>query len=333
MTYLATSINESPVIAEKAGAAIEDVRGRAVKFDENGNVALCAAGELALGVGIMTNDTGLAAGNDVHVQIKDIGLVCAGAAIRKGTELAVGADGKFVEASGGEFVSAIALSSAAKADIYIAARLVSYKKAVAGTPVKGETELTEAIAAAKDGETVVIAADTAVTAPIRVDAGKNVTLQVPAGVTLALDAGSDNYGIVAKGNVTIEGDGDIVLTGYGFGTSMNTDSKLTIKSGHFIAQGCDYIIGCFDGEVVIEGGVFDGEYCVVNNFSETYKTDGKVTITGGTFNTSDPEGFDVLGNYVEIHGGQFSKPIKAEYVAEGKTAASEPNADGYYTVA
>ena len=61
MVYLATSINESPVISDKAGAPIEDVRGRAVKFNAEGHVVLCAAGDTALGVGIMTNAKGIAA--------------------------------------------------------------------------------------------------------------------------------------------------------------------------------------------------------------------------------------------------------------------------------
>ena len=83
MTYLATSINESPVIVEKAGALIADVRGKAVKFDTNGNIVLAGNGEAAIGVGIMTNDENITVGADVHVQIKDIGLVRAGAAVKK----------------------------------------------------------------------------------------------------------------------------------------------------------------------------------------------------------------------------------------------------------
>lgn len=126
MVYMATSINESPVIVDKAGADLADVRGRAVKFDENGCIALCAAGEAAIGVGIMTNDEIIKAGQDVHIQIKDIGLVYAGAAIKKGEELAAGAEG-FVPASSGA-ICAIALEAAADAGVYIKARLVSYHK-------------------------------------------------------------------------------------------------------------------------------------------------------------------------------------------------------------
>lgn len=127
MTYLATSINESPVIVDKAGAAIDDVRGKAVKFDENGKIVLCGAGETALGIGIMTNDVNIEADQDVDVQIKDIGLVYAGVAIKKGAELAAGAGGVMVPATSGS-VCAIALEAAADAGIYIKARLVSYTK-------------------------------------------------------------------------------------------------------------------------------------------------------------------------------------------------------------
>ena len=120
MTYLATSINESPVIVDKAGALIADVRGKAVKFDTNGNIVLAGAGEAAVGVGIMTNDKDIAAGADVHVQIKDIGLVCAGAAIKKGAKLAADASGNLITHTTGEAV-AIALDAAAAAGTYIKA--------------------------------------------------------------------------------------------------------------------------------------------------------------------------------------------------------------------
>ena len=120
MTYLATSINESPVIVDKAGAAIADVRGKAVKFNAEGAIVLAGAGEEAIGVGIMTNDVDIKAGADVHVQIKDIGLVCAGAEIKKGAKLQANADGALITAAEGEPV-AIALDAAAAAGVYIKA--------------------------------------------------------------------------------------------------------------------------------------------------------------------------------------------------------------------
>lgn len=125
MNYLATSVNTSPVITGQAGAAIADARGHALSFDTNGNVILAAAGAAPVGIGIMTNgDQGaVAQGADVDIQIHGIGLVCAGAAITKGTNLAVGANGAFVAASGSTGVAAIALEAAPAAGTYIKAIL------------------------------------------------------------------------------------------------------------------------------------------------------------------------------------------------------------------
>ncbi len=122
MNYMATSINQSPVIVDKAGAVLEDVRGRAVKFAA-GAIVLAGAGEKAIGVGIMTNDTNIAVGEDVHVQIKDIGLVYAGAEITKGAELEVGANGALVPVASGKPV-AVALEAATAAGVYVKARIL-----------------------------------------------------------------------------------------------------------------------------------------------------------------------------------------------------------------
>ena len=51
MNYFGASINTSSVVAETAGAVIENGAFCAVKYDENGDVMLCdTAGELAVGV-------------------------------------------------------------------------------------------------------------------------------------------------------------------------------------------------------------------------------------------------------------------------------------------
>ncbi len=128
MNYLATSINESPVIVGTAAAAITDVRGHAVKFNTNGNVVLCEAGDTPLGIGIMTmGDQGSVEQNEEFtIQVKDIGYVCAGAAFTKGANLSVDANGAFVTATTGESataVVAIALQAAAAAGQYVPAIL------------------------------------------------------------------------------------------------------------------------------------------------------------------------------------------------------------------
>jgi hypothetical protein len=125
-SYVTTQINDSSTIAMTAGAAIEDVRCRAVKFDANGKVVLAAAGDLPLGVGIITNNVNIAAGDQVDVQWKNIGLVYSGDDYAAGTPLSVDANGCFVAATTGESataVVAVALEAASGAGVYTRAIL------------------------------------------------------------------------------------------------------------------------------------------------------------------------------------------------------------------
>lgn len=127
MAYLATSINGSQTITEKAGATIADVRGKAVKYNTAGDVVLCSvAGEAAIGIGIMTNDENIAAGADVDIQIKDIGMVMTGGEVKKGDELTVDANGKLVKASAGQHICAVAMDAATAAGSYIKAQIVKF---------------------------------------------------------------------------------------------------------------------------------------------------------------------------------------------------------------
>lgn len=130
MTYFATSINDSAVITEKAGAVLDDVRGKAVKYDAAGNVVLCStAGEAAIGIGIMTNDETTAQGADVDIQVKEMGLVRTGDAVSKGDELTCDANGALVKATtGGQYIIAVALEAAGTAGAYIKAQMVKYPK-------------------------------------------------------------------------------------------------------------------------------------------------------------------------------------------------------------
>lgn len=115
-------INPSPTIVEAAGADIADVRNRIMKYDENGNVVLATAGtDVPLGIALIEagyNDiTGEEAGkvkkgDDVDILVKDMGVVIAGAAIKKGQEITAGADGLAAVAASGNYVIGIALNNA-----------------------------------------------------------------------------------------------------------------------------------------------------------------------------------------------------------------------------
>lgn len=142
-------INPSPTIVEAAGAAIDDVRNRIVKYDANGNFVLATDGTAPL-VGIAIIEAGynditgkesgkVAAGDDVDILIKDMGVVVAGAEIKKGQEVTAGADGVAAVAAAGDYVIGIALSNAA-ADGFLHVQIAKYQKAGSAAT---ETEPTE----------------------------------------------------------------------------------------------------------------------------------------------------------------------------------------------
>ena len=131
-------INPSPTIVEKAGADIADCRNRIMKYDENGNVVLATAGaDIPMGIALIEagyNDiTGVesgkvVAGDDVDILIKDMGVVIAGAEIKKGQEVAAGADGLAAVAASGDYVLGIAITNAA-ADGFLRVQIAKYQKA------------------------------------------------------------------------------------------------------------------------------------------------------------------------------------------------------------
>ena len=131
-------ISQSVMIVEKAGAEIEDVRNRIMAYDKVGNVILAADG-LAVPVGVALIDSGVNdisgtesgkvnAGNDVDIQIKDIGDILAGGDMAKGEEVTA-SDGLAVKAEAGNYVVGIALSAAAKDD-YCRVQIAKYQKSV-----------------------------------------------------------------------------------------------------------------------------------------------------------------------------------------------------------
>lgn len=135
--YRGAQFNQSISIAELAGAAIEDVRNLIMKYDDNGNVVLATAGtDIPLGVATIEsgyNDiTGqtsgkVAVGDQVDILIKDRVVVLAGAAIKKGQEVAAGANGLAAVAAEGDYVLGFALGNANEGD-YLEVQISKYQK-------------------------------------------------------------------------------------------------------------------------------------------------------------------------------------------------------------
>lgn len=131
-----SQINQSVTIAEQAGAAIDDVRNLILKYDENGDVVVAADGTAPI-VGIAIIEAGyndisgaesgkVAKGDQVDVQIKDIGYILAGRAIKKGEEVTA-ITGKATKAADGDYVIGVALSNADEND-YVRVQISKYQK-------------------------------------------------------------------------------------------------------------------------------------------------------------------------------------------------------------
>ena len=120
-----SQINQSVTIAEQAGAAIDDVRNLILKYDENGDVGIAI---IEAGYNDISGaESGkVAKGDQVDVQIKDIGYILAGGAIKKGEEVTATA-GKATKAADGDYVIGVALSNAAEND-YVRVQISKYQK-------------------------------------------------------------------------------------------------------------------------------------------------------------------------------------------------------------
>lgn len=135
--YRGAQFNQSATIVEMAGAACEDVRNLIMKYDGNGNVVPATAGtDIPVGVALIEtgyNDiTGkesgkVEVGDNVDILIKDRGVVLAGATIKKGQEVAAGANGMAAVAVAGNYVLGFALGNAAEGE-YLEVQIAKYQK-------------------------------------------------------------------------------------------------------------------------------------------------------------------------------------------------------------
>lgn len=135
--YRGAQFNQSLTIVEQAGANIEDVRNLIMKYDDNGNVVPATAGT-DIPVGIALIETGynditgqssgkVVTGDNVDILIKDRGVCLAGAAIKKGQEVAAGSNGLAAVAATGNYVLGFALGNANEGE-YLEVQISRYQK-------------------------------------------------------------------------------------------------------------------------------------------------------------------------------------------------------------
>lgn len=115
-TYEYTGINNSATIVVSAGVDLGEANGKAVRITE-GAVALPEAGDIPTGIILITEDEPIKKGDEVTIQVKDIGMWKAGGEFAPGDLLAVDAEGLCQKVSAGQYIFARALTgSAAKGD-------------------------------------------------------------------------------------------------------------------------------------------------------------------------------------------------------------------------
>ena len=206
------------------------------------------------------------------------------------------------------------------------------------------TTLAEALAAAKDGDTVTLLADrtedVTITTSITLDLGGktltntnagNATLTVAAGATATvmngrIDGGTGYYNIQNKGTATFE---DVTATAGNNGSSMiDNCGILTIESGTYTG-GLDVVKSEEGSTLTINGGKFTLSY-TTNGYTGVIFAYGTTTITGGEFiqsltttgrwnhpqvvATGVVEGYPAI---TKITGGTFTNNMSGEGIFRG----------------
>ena len=121
--YLNAFINSSPTIVEKAAADIAAPAHKAVMYDSDGDVLTATSGDVAIGFILSSSPDPIKKGRQVHILIKDIGLVEAGGEIKKGDLITIDAAGQAVAADSDDFIFGRAFTSAGAAGEVIQAQI------------------------------------------------------------------------------------------------------------------------------------------------------------------------------------------------------------------
>lgn len=130
-------INATQTIVRPAGVEIEDARNLLMAYDENANFVVASDPTKPI-VGIAILEAGIndisgvesgkvPAGEDLTVQIKDIGFVIAGAEIKEGQEVTTDNKGMAAVATTGNYVLGMALNSVS-AGGYCEVQIMKYQK-------------------------------------------------------------------------------------------------------------------------------------------------------------------------------------------------------------
>lgn len=112
MTFNGTTVNCSPTICAAAKSVYTGGPYKAVAY-EDGQIVACTDTLTPAGLTITETSDTIPAGDDVHFQIKDIGVWKAGGTFSAGDALASDANGCAVKAAAGAYILGYALETCA----------------------------------------------------------------------------------------------------------------------------------------------------------------------------------------------------------------------------
>jgi len=122
IVYNGITINQTPTITLITGEKIEGARGIAIKVD-GGVVKKAASGDNAIGITLLSEEEMVAQGEDLTVQIKDIGLWKTSEVVEIGDELTSDANGLAKKAASGDFITGIAVRAAEAVGEYVSVQI------------------------------------------------------------------------------------------------------------------------------------------------------------------------------------------------------------------
>ncbi|MBQ4049847.1 MAG: hypothetical protein IJD07_04245, partial [Clostridia bacterium] len=178
-----------------------------------------------------------------------------------------------------------------------------------------------ALASITDKGTIKLLADVIPVEKIVIDA--DVTIDLAGFDMYVDDLNAGNYAIVVNNKLTITDSTDVAgnvhfVGDFGIGLSTTCTGGLVIENGIFTQDGESYLIGAYAGQVVINGGEFETEYCVVCNFETSTAT---VEITDGKFVVvnalDDDTAHPLIGENFSVSGGCFSHYVEEEMIKDG----------------
>lgn len=202
--------------------------------------------------------------------------------------------------------------------------------------------LAEAIQAA-NGAVITLCDAAELNEVLNVEKTQDVVLDLKGFALTLKDGGDLNYSVVIKGKLTIRDTstnnaGCVYVPGrFGFALPPDCGGGLSIESGTFIAETADYMIGAWGGIVNISGGIFEANYCVLNNFSDQAKsvvTAGRFTVRVTTPGEDKSAGviLGVKNSDISVSGGYFNIPLDGAFAAQDYAPTTQADDDGYYTV-